>query len=271
MSQEVEMNEHMLRQTMFALIEQGKDEELLDLSKKFLKLFDRGPITYVGNGPSLTVDQLEAIEGDSIGVNRIHLIYPDTTWRPTFYVYTDRYASPNWAAELTAHMRSYPSFVRADIAYAIPQWWAYGNLKVIGECQYRPLGNNLSKEVTEPWEEGHPWHYHQHSSMCTFGGALNTSAQLAWLMGYSEFRMIGCDGVYKVDAVNHFTADYADDRQGESYDERMAGYVNHRLSYVTELIQVELKKRGVKVTMPPGKGYPKGPKKPKKKSKKKKK
>ena len=37
----------------------------------------------VGNGPSLKPWQLDRIKGEaSYGVNRIHLIYPETSWRP---------------------------------------------------------------------------------------------------------------------------------------------------------------------------------------------
>ena len=207
-------------------------------------------ITFVGNGPSLTLDQIEAIDGPSIGCNRIHLIYDQTEWRPNWYVYTDRYANPRWAQELHDHLvRGYPCFVRADIAYSMPNWWQYNNMRVLAECPQRPMGNNLPFEVTEPWEAGHPWHEVQQMSVCTYGGALNTAAQLAVLMGYKEFRLIGCDGVYVPHADNHsvLMPGYADTSQGEKYDDRMTGYINHRQEYVHELIKKELPARGVRL------------------------
>ena len=113
----------------------------------------------------------------------------------------------------------------------------------------RPVGNDLPKEVTEPWEAGHEWHHSQMGSICTYGGALNTAAQLAYQLGYREFHMIGCDGVYKPLADNHSSImpNYADGSQGEIYDERITGYVNHRQSYVNALVRKELPKRGIKV------------------------
>ena len=46
----------------------------------------------IGNGPSLTVEDLTALHERGIaafGVNRIYQIFPQTPWRPTYYVNTD--------------------------------------------------------------------------------------------------------------------------------------------------------------------------------------
>jgi hypothetical protein len=46
----------------------------------------------VGNGPSLKAEDLHWLNKNKIpcfGVNKIHLIYPQTEWRPTFYVCED--------------------------------------------------------------------------------------------------------------------------------------------------------------------------------------
>lgn len=46
----------------------------------------------VGNGPSLTATDLTALHErgiDSFAVNRIYQIFPQTDWRPTYYVSTD--------------------------------------------------------------------------------------------------------------------------------------------------------------------------------------
>lgn len=47
----------------------------------------------VGNGPSLTVEDLELIENeDCFAANLIFRIFPKTSWRPTYYFLQDRYA-----------------------------------------------------------------------------------------------------------------------------------------------------------------------------------
>lgn len=46
----------------------------------------------VGNGPSLRIEDLETLTDnniDSFAVNRIFKIFPQTKWRPTYYVNTD--------------------------------------------------------------------------------------------------------------------------------------------------------------------------------------
>lgn len=46
----------------------------------------------IGNGPSLTVEDLETLHAkgiDTFAVNRIYQIFPKTNWRPTYYVSTD--------------------------------------------------------------------------------------------------------------------------------------------------------------------------------------
>ena len=45
-------------------------------------------IFLVGNGPSLNDMNLDLLENEySIAMNRIELIYPKTTWRPTWYMF----------------------------------------------------------------------------------------------------------------------------------------------------------------------------------------
>lgn len=46
----------------------------------------------IGNGPSLSVEDLDVLQQkdiDSFAVNRIFKIFPQTEWRPTYYVNTD--------------------------------------------------------------------------------------------------------------------------------------------------------------------------------------
>ena len=46
----------------------------------------------VGNGPSLRAEDLSALyrlKIPTFGCNRIHLIFPQTEWRPTYYFISD--------------------------------------------------------------------------------------------------------------------------------------------------------------------------------------
>lgn len=47
----------------------------------------------IGNGPSLTVDDLEKlVDEDCFGTNEIHRIFQKTRWRPKYYLIMDRYS-----------------------------------------------------------------------------------------------------------------------------------------------------------------------------------
>ena len=47
----------------------------------------------IGNGPSLSVDDLEKIKSEHcFGTNEIHRIFNKTEWRPKYYVIMDRYS-----------------------------------------------------------------------------------------------------------------------------------------------------------------------------------
>ncbi|MCC8104668.1 MAG: DUF115 domain-containing protein [Clostridiales bacterium] len=49
----------------------------------------------IGNGPSLSPSDLERIKNEiTFAANRIYNIFPMTSWRPTYYVYVDKYTLP---------------------------------------------------------------------------------------------------------------------------------------------------------------------------------
>ncbi|WP_167881426.1 6-hydroxymethylpterin diphosphokinase MptE-like protein [Leptospira biflexa] len=63
-----------------------------NLIYKFKSKYSGQTCVIVGNGPSLTKDDLDFISQKGIksfGVNKIYLIYSDTVWRPDFYVCED--------------------------------------------------------------------------------------------------------------------------------------------------------------------------------------
>lgn len=60
--------------------------------KKFHSIHMGESCFVIGNGPSLTAEDLTELQGkgiDSFAVNRIYRIFPQTEWRPTYYVSTD--------------------------------------------------------------------------------------------------------------------------------------------------------------------------------------
>lgn len=69
----------------------------------------------VGNGPSLTLSDLEAIRGEySFCCNRIYLIFDRTNWRPTYYFVTDNVFSGQPLAEIKA---AFPGVIFTNHAF----------------------------------------------------------------------------------------------------------------------------------------------------------
>lgn len=69
---------------------------------KGLKNIHKGERCYiVGNGPSLTIEDLNRLEGQiCFAFNRIYEVFPKTNWRPTYYMVLDNNAMANTAQHL---------------------------------------------------------------------------------------------------------------------------------------------------------------------------
>lgn len=59
---------------------------LINLKGRVTQLKETSSCVIVCNGPSLNRCDLDKIQVDSIGMNKIHLIYPKFEWRPSFIV-----------------------------------------------------------------------------------------------------------------------------------------------------------------------------------------
>ncbi len=147
---------------------------------------------FIGNGPSLTAEDLDLLKDEvTFGCNRIDLIYPETEWRPTHYVFTDRFGNPEWEKELARHVNydKYDCWVAPEIYALVPN-----------QKRIRPL----SERETE-----HP-------------GTLYPTAFLCNKLNINELYLIGCDMDYELNDragvgdysfsetdKNHFSPNYA--------------------------------------------------------------
>jgi hypothetical protein len=153
----------------------------------------------VGNGPSLKADQLEKLIPEvSFGVNRIHLIYDQTRWRPDLEFHSQQ---------------GYPCYVRSDIvAKFIERYvgekvesgvgWDINahlkNIEVVEQCSHI----DAERHTTDKW--------HLDWTLCKQGGSVSCAIQLAVKLGYGPIYLIGCDGDLKGNANNHFIEGYVD-------------------------------------------------------------
>lgn len=155
----------------------------------------------IGNGTSLTPDQLDLISGKpSIACNRINLIYPKTHWRPTIYVHPESLAPdiPYIKENINLGIECYigehfakPPKGTMDIEDAPNVHW-------IKECWHHLLNFDNPEVLDE-------WHLRQ---LCSFGGSVNIAMQIAVLKGFDEIILLGCDLIYRDKKKNHFHPDY---------------------------------------------------------------
>jgi hypothetical protein len=201
-------------------------------------------VLLVGNGPSLNQTPLDRLNYDiSAGVNRVHLFYPKTTWRPDFYVYGDRSRGLDFVPDLVYHIQEndYPCYVRADIGrqgeLGIPNGlsknlYEYPNYLPFVEC---PHASTLNKHA-DSWHLPH---------LCKYGGSIYIAAQIAvYEYQATELIFVGCDLGYKAHKMNNFSPDYHDI---DAYNLKDELRVDDTLIKAHKIIKKECDERGIAV------------------------
>lgn len=156
----------------------------------------------VGNGKSLTSKQLDLCVGvKSFACNRISLIYPETFWRPDFYIHPEsvtldtEYIQENIDLGIECYLGEHfapPPRGKGTIEDA-------PNIHWINDHPYHSL-NFDNPEVPDEWIL---------PQLCSFGGSVNVAMQIAVLNGYDELILLGCDLLYKNGkGKSHFHKDY---------------------------------------------------------------
>ena len=133
------------------------------------------------NGPSLTTTDLERIESEgymSFAANRISAIFPDTSWRPTYYTVTD-----------SAQFWLNPTINQVECAF-LPKTSYCNTLKTIASKVYFDIEDNRDL-LKNP----------KFSPDCdrviySIGTVTYTLFQIAVYMGFRELYLIGCDNRY---------------------------------------------------------------------------
>ncbi|WP_395690763.1 6-hydroxymethylpterin diphosphokinase MptE-like protein [Nocardioides sp.] len=132
----------------------------------------------VGNGPSVRVEDLEALRGRAtFGCNRIFEIYDRTEWRPEFYIAQDVYD-----ARLPVHATEDRDSTRFVGAYFRRRWGLTG---------HEPLCFNGKKSVRNRGfsDDCAAW-------VGEFGTVTFTALQFAAYLGFKQVVLIGIDHSY---------------------------------------------------------------------------
>lgn len=152
--------------------------------KEFKNIHKGESCFIVGNGPSLTAEDLEIIHKNKIpsfGFNRIYFIFEKTNWRPTYYISQDEKTLKNCTEQVNEmdlpykfiplHLKFYYG-INIDKAY-------YFNMFLTDSGSVNCFGNfanlvEISKTVAY------------------------TAAQLAAYMGFKKIYLIGVDHSFSV-------------------------------------------------------------------------
>lgn len=171
----------------------------------------------IGNGPSLAKTPLELLQKNneiSFAVNRIHLLYPHTTFRPTHYVRGEEQSLKS--------AKMYHDEVRLHIEMGCEVW---ANLWF---TKFTDMGDKVHTiescwHYTNHFDEPnapHMWHLPR---ICSYGSSVHVAMQIAINQGYKPLYLVGCDLGYVDGKPSHFTPDY---EKGIEGDLRPAKYAN---------------------------------------------
>jgi len=144
----------------------------------------------VGNGPSLTISDLDKIkEEDTFATNRIYRIYNKTQWRPTYYVCQDRRVAEGVHEGLKDVIStSEHIFLNSSVVPKIDK--CYKNNPKVHFIFLNDVDRNgeyplFSNDILNQIYEGNTVTY--------------ACIQMAVYMGYSEIYIIGVDHNYNIE------------------------------------------------------------------------
>ncbi len=178
----------------------------------------------IGNGPSLTTDDLYTlhIKGiDTFAVNRIYQIFPRTDWRPTYYVSTDHVMIRDKLAEVDK--------IPAKIKFIPLQNKYYLDIKVKGakyffrnDLRERDQADGFSLDCT--------------NQVNMRGTVTIACMQLAMHLGYKHIYLLGID--HNFDKITTETGEVIIDPSVknyfiEGYDDDVINEVAHNLGNTT--------------------------------------
>lgn len=134
----------------------------------------------IGNGPSLTAEDLEKIKNEySFAANRIYLMYEKTNWRPSYYMCQDR--------QLMRTVSDYYSSCKETVFLNYPALYDYG-IKVDSANYYLADNRDANRIVKKLG-------FSEKVDQCVIdGGSVTYSAiQMAVYMGFKEIYLLGVD------------------------------------------------------------------------------
>ena len=155
--------------------------EMFADGKRLKKLKDKykGKRCFIcGNGPSLNAKDLDILHSRgeyTFGMNRIFKIFPQTQWRPTFYICEDPIIMENIEDEVNA--------IDCDFKFIPTELKWYYDVDIENAYHFNKHCEN----------ENHKFSYNAAKLLECTGTVTITCIQLAYYMGFSEVYLIGVD------------------------------------------------------------------------------
>ena len=158
--------------------------------KKFLKTLKdkyKGKRCFIiGNGPSLTISDLESLKDEvTFASNRVFKVFSETDWRPTYYgIFDESVGSGEDVPENVNKLKCEGKFFREQ------GWLTYRPIKdacYINTWHSRKYLNkpDFSEDITK--------------GVFTIATVTYTMMQIARYMGFSEIYLIGVDHKYAIE------------------------------------------------------------------------
>ncbi len=153
----------------------------------------------IATGPSLAVADLNVLKQNNckcMAVNKIYLLFENTSWRPDFYVACDTQVIQSSMGEIQRCMVK-DKFVCNDYEY-----FTHENIKNINKFHCHKILHRKKK-----------YKFSEDITSGTYGGGsvLYDCIQIAVYMGFKRLYILGADHSYKnnqSDVSNHFHKDY---------------------------------------------------------------
>lgn len=151
------------------------DEKL----KSMKNMASRKSCFIIGNGPSLTTDDLELIKDqDCFAANLIFRIFEKTNWRPKYFVIQDRYADTGNALD----------YMEVQYMFISEYYWRKRGMNNPHAVCIRARRNNLNKKISFSEDISD---YIINMPTITY-----TMIQLAVYLGYDNIYLLGMDHSY---------------------------------------------------------------------------
>jgi hypothetical protein len=216
----------------------------------------RKRIFLVGCGPSLNKTPLNLLmEEDSFSLNKIHYIFPQTQWRPTYFYYVDHPTNDaKWRDPIDANAGAKHMWLLREYRDGVPDTHDAHDLlpqhRLIGDRPNVTWVSRCAKHAF--YSAGNPrgmkeWHL---PDICTAYNGMSGMIQIAVILGYKEIYLVGCDAGYQYDyKKNHFWPDYSEG--SEPTNDMEAAFAmqsdNLHVEVAHKIAKAECEKRGVAI------------------------